>query len=140
MGFSLFTKMRSPLEPLTNRTHTMFCLQCLLLRWWVQPSLGVPLITATTAVVLPSGGSEAVGVLCLICISLPWLDYITVTSSALLSVEGLVNVAGPLGVTGLLNVEDLQEIAGSLRVARLLIIVESRSIAGSLSITGPATS
>ncbi len=35
MGLSLFTKIRSPSEPLSNKTHTIFCLQCLLLGWRV---------------------------------------------------------------------------------------------------------
>ncbi len=63
MGLSLFTKMRLPLEPLSSRTRTIFYLQCMLLHWRVYPSFGLPLITATTAVVLPSGGLEAIGVL-----------------------------------------------------------------------------
>ena len=130
--------MRLPLEPLSSRTHTIFCLQCLLLRWRVYPSFGLPHITATTVVVLPSG--EAIGVLWLLCISSLWLDDVTVTSSALLNVKGLLYVAGLLGVAGLLNVMESQRIAGLLNVARLLFFAELQRIAGLLSITGLAMS
>jgi hypothetical protein len=131
MGLSLFTKIRSPSEPLSNRTRAILCLQCLLLHRWLQPSLGLPLITVINAVVLPSSGLEAVGVLLLLCTSLPWLGDVSLTSSALLSVEGLLNVAGSLGITGLLSLTESQRIAGLLRVAGLLNIVESRRIAES---------
>ncbi len=128
--------MRSPLEPLSSRTRTIFCLQCLLLHWQVYPSFGLPLITATTAVVLPSVGLEAVGVLWLLCISLLWLDDITVTASALLNIKGLLFVAGSLGIAGLLNVAESQKIAGLLKVAWLLIFAELWRIPGSLSVPG----
>ncbi len=119
--------MRLPLEPLFSRTGTIFCLQCLLLHWRVYPSFGLPLITATTAVVLPSGGLEVMGVLWLICISLLWLDDVTVMSSALLNVKGLLYVVGMLGVAGSLNVAELQRIAGLLKVAQSLTFAESWS-------------
>jgi hypothetical protein len=88
MGLSLLPKIRSPSEPVSNRTHTILCLQCLLLHWQVKPSLELPLITAITALVLPSGGLEVVGVLLLSCTSLLWLGDVNMTSSALLNVAG----------------------------------------------------
>ncbi len=34
-SFGKITKIRLPSEPLSKRTRTIFCLQCLLLRWRV---------------------------------------------------------------------------------------------------------
>jgi hypothetical protein len=90
--------------------------------------------------VVPSDGLEAVGVPWLLCISLLWLDDATVTSSALLNVEGLPYVAGSLDVAGSLKVVELRRIAGLLKVARLLIFAELQRIAGSLSVAGLAMS
>jgi hypothetical protein len=50
--------------------------------------LGLPLITAITALGLPSGGSLLVRVLQLTCNPLFWLDDILVTSPALLNDVG----------------------------------------------------
>ncbi len=138
-GLFLFTKIRSPSEPLSNRTCTILCLQCLLLCRRVQPSLGLPLITAITAVVLPSSGF-AVGVLLLSCTSLLLLDDISMPSSALLSVKGLLNVAGLLGVARLSGIVELGRIAGSLKVSGLLSIAVLQRITGLLSVAGWATS
>ncbi len=57
VALSFSTKTRLPSEPESNKTHSNFCLKCLLLRCWWWPCLDVPLITAIMAVVLPSGGS-----------------------------------------------------------------------------------
>jgi hypothetical protein len=83
-------------------------------------NLGLPLITAITAVVLPLVGLEAVGALLLTCTSLILLGDTCMTSSALLNIQGLPNIAGLLGIAGLPNVTELQRIAGLLRVAGLL--------------------
>jgi hypothetical protein len=57
-----------------------------LLLWWRwQPSLGLPLITDIIAVILPCCGSFLGGILWLLCISLGWLDDISMMSSALLN-------------------------------------------------------
>ena len=90
--------------------------------------------------VLPSVGLEAVGVLLLTCTSLLLLGDVSMTSSALPSVEGLSNVAGSLGVAGLLSIAKSQGDAGLLRVSRLLSITELQRIAGLLSVAGQAMS
>ncbi len=140
MGLSLFTKIRLPSEPLSNRTHTIFFLQCLLLHWWVKQSLGLPIITAITAVVLSSVGLEAVGVLLSPCTPSLLLGDVSMTSSASLNIKGLPNVAGLQGVTGLLSIMALQRITGLLRVAGLLSIAELWRIAWLLSVAGRAMS
>jgi hypothetical protein len=68
-------------------------------------------------VVLPSRGFEVVGVLLLLCTSLLWLGDVSLTSPALLSVKGLLNIAELLGVAGLLSLTELQRIAGLPSVA-----------------------
>jgi hypothetical protein len=95
----------------------------------VQPSLGLPLITAITAVVLPSSGLEVVGVLLLLCTSSLWLGDVSPTSSASLSIKGLLNVAGLLGVARLLSLAELQRIAGLLSIAELRRIAVFPSVA-----------
>jgi hypothetical protein len=100
MGLSLLMKMRLPSEPESNRTHTNFCLLCLLLHWWWGLCLGLPLITATIAVVLPSGGSLLGRTLTVLSIISFWLDDVIMTSPAsltdavLMSLELLAIVVG----------------------------------------------
>ena len=86
MIMSLSTKTRSPSDLLFHRTHTNFFLKCLLLPWWWQPSLGLPLITATIAVAFPSGELFLSGVLLLTCISFALIDDAVVMLSSVIIV------------------------------------------------------
>jgi hypothetical protein len=52
-------------------------------------------------------GLEAVGVLLLLCTSLLLLGDVSKMSSALLSIEGLLNHAALLGIAGLLSLAEL---------------------------------
>ncbi len=79
------------------------------MRWQWKPFLGLPLITAITAVVLASGWSLLGGVLSLTCIPLFWLGDVSMmspalltdvghTSSGLLAIRVRVALIGPWGV------------------------------------------
>jgi hypothetical protein len=92
MGLSLSIKSRSPSEPESNRTRTSFCLQCLLLPWRWGPCLGLPLITAAIAVVLPSGGSLLSRVLFSLSILFVLLDDVIMMSLVLLTDVVLVSL------------------------------------------------
>ncbi len=100
MGLSLSTKIRSPSDPESNRTRTNSLLLCLLLRWQWRSCLDLPLITATMAVVLPSGGSLS-GVIFSFLSNLPfWSDDVimmslaSLTDAVLTSLELLAIISG----------------------------------------------
>ncbi len=63
----------------------VFCLYLLLLHWWWWLCLGLPLITATTAVFLPSGGFLLGKILFFLSILSFWLDDVIMTSLASLT-------------------------------------------------------
>jgi hypothetical protein len=91
-------------------------------------------------VVLHSDGLEAVGVLLLLCTLLLLLGDVSMTSSASLSIEGLLNVAGLPGINRSISLVELGRIAGLLRVAGSLSTAELQRIAGLPSVAGQAMS